>query len=299
VLFAIVLMGFGVATPTTTVETVPACVLTAQEAQARYDATGSADCRAGDPASPAATAGLLPGDELVSLGGTPVTDWEQVASLIRDHGAGTMPIVVERAGARVSLTADLVETQRAKSAEEPDTYVTVGYLGVSPTIVNERQSIAAVPGQMWDFTSRTFVAIISIPQRMVDVWHAAFDGEDRGLDSPIGIVGAGRIGGEFAALPDVPISEKAAGLLGLLAGLNMALGIFNLLPLLPLDGGHIAGALYEAARRGIARLRRRPDPGHFDVAKLLPVAYVVAIAVIGMSALLIYADIVNPVRLTG
>jgi membrane-associated protease RseP (regulator of RpoE activity) len=110
-------------------------------------------------------------------------------------------------------------------------------------------------------------------------------------------VGAGRIGGEFVASDAFATQEKVASMLALLASLNMALGVFNLLPLLPLDGGHIAGALYEAARRGLARLFHRPDPGYFDVAKLLPVAYAVAVLVIGMSALLLYADIVNPVKL--
>ena len=159
------------------------------------------------------------------------------------------------------------------------------------------QSIGAVPAQMWDFTKTTAVAIVSIPQRMVGVWNAAFGDEERDPEGPIGIVGAGRIGGEFVASDGFETKEKVASMLALLASLNMALGVFNLLPLLPLDGGHVAGALYEAARRGVARLLRRPDPGYFDVAKLLPVAYAVAILVIGMSALLLYADIVNPVRL--
>ena len=81
----------------------------------------------------------------------------------------------------------------------------------------------------------------------------------------------------------------------LLGAVNLFLGLFNFVPLLPLDGGHIAGALYEAVRRGLARVRGRPDPGHVDVAKLLPVAYVVALAFLVMTAILVYADVVAPV----
>jgi membrane-associated protease RseP (regulator of RpoE activity) len=71
--------------------------------------------------------------------------------------------------------------------------------------------------------------------------------------------------------------------------------VFNLIPLLPLDGGHVAGALWEGLRRQIARWRDRPDPGPVDIARALPLAYGVASLLIGMSVLLIYADIVNPV----
>ena len=84
----------------------------------------------------------------------------------------------------------------------------------------------------------------------------------------------------------------------LIGGFNFFIGMFNFVPLLPLDGGHIAGALYEAVRRGWARLRRRPDPGYVDVAKLLPVAYVMAGAFLVMSVVLIVGDIVVPIRLT-
>ena len=93
------------------------------------------------------------------------------------------------------------------------------------------------------------------------------------------------------------MSDRFVSLLMLLGGINLFVGMFNFIPLLPLDGGHIAGALYEAVRRGIAKLLRRPDPGYFDVAKLLPVAYVMAGVILVMSVVLIYADIVAPVRL--
>jgi membrane-associated protease RseP (regulator of RpoE activity) len=111
------------------------------------------------------------------------------------------------------------------------------------------------------------------------------------------VVGVGRVAGEIASLDEIPLASKAAGLLGILASLNIALFVFNLIPLLPLDGGHIAGALWEAIRRGFAKLFRRPDPGPVDLAKLMPLTFGVVVVLGAMSALLIYADIVKPVTL--
>jgi membrane-associated protease RseP (regulator of RpoE activity) len=106
------------------------------------------------------------------------------------------------------------------------------------------------------------------------------------------------LAGEAASSHDVSMTTKLVSLLGLVAGFNFFIGLFNFVPLLPLDGGHIAGALWEAARRALARLRRRPDPGYVDVAKLLPVAYVVASFLLVMGVVLIVGDLVAPVTLS-
>jgi membrane-associated protease RseP (regulator of RpoE activity) len=140
--------------------------------------------------------------------------------------------------------------------------------------------------------------VISIPERMVGVWDAAFGDGEREVDGPIGIVGAGRIGGEIATL-DVGVADRVASFVLLLASFNMAIALFNLIPLLPLDGGHAAGAIWEGVKRGWARVSGGPTPRPVDVAKALPLAYGVATLLIGMSVLLLYADIVNPVRLPG
>jgi membrane-associated protease RseP (regulator of RpoE activity) len=138
---------------------------------------------------------------------------------------------------------------------------------------------------------------------MVGVAQAAFGGGERDPNGPIGVVGVTRVAGEIASSQDIQFVQgpraRVSFLLSLLASLNLALFVFNLIPLLPLDGGHVAGALYEGARRVVARLRRRPDPGPTDVARLLPVAYAVSSVLVLMSVLLIYADVVNPVRIGG
>ena len=121
----------------------------------------------------------------------------------------------------------------------------------------------------------------TLPVKVWGVAKAIVGVEERAADSPVSIVGGGRLAGETVSHDDFPVAEKAVFLLMLIAGFNFFIGMFNFIPLLPLDGGHIAGALWEAVRRGVARLRGRPDPGYVDVAKLLPVAYVVAVVPAG------------------
>jgi len=104
------------------------------------------------------------------------------------------------------------------------------------------------------------------------------------------------VAGELASLDEVSLAARLFSLVSLLAGLNLFLGLINLVPLPPFDGGGIATTLYETVRRGLARLFHRPDPGAVDSAKLLPVTYVMAALILVMSVVLIYADIVAPVQ---
>jgi membrane-associated protease RseP (regulator of RpoE activity) len=159
-----------------------------------------------------------------------------------------------------------------------------------------------VPGVVGEGVVKTAGVVLRIPEKMVGVAQAAFGGGERDVNGPVSVVGVTRFAGEVGATQGtaarpVTLGDKLAFWLGLLASLNLALFVFNLVPLLPLDGGHVAGALWEGLRRRLARLRNRPDPGPVDVARALPLAYGVATVLLGMSVLLIYADLVNPVRL--
>jgi membrane-associated protease RseP (regulator of RpoE activity) len=293
VLSAIVLMGFGIPNTdklTPTVSSVSRCVKPADAA----DPT----CAPEDPPTPAAAAGFRAGDVIVAFQGQRVESWGQISQAIRGS-TGTVSVVVERDGKQLTLTPTLVQNNRYSVPGDPESpLVEVGFLGVSPTPVVERQGPLAVAKFVGNFTYRSAEAVLSIPEKMVDVWNAAFNGQERGLDSPVGIVGAGRIGGEIASA-DSTVSARVADFLLLLASFNMAIAIFNLIPLLPLDGGHAAGAIWEGIKRGWARVFKRPEPRPVDVARALPLAYGVASILIVMSVLLLYADIVNPVRLAG
>lgn len=284
-----------------TVASVSECVIPASE--------GRVQCTDEDPAAPAAEAGLQAGDQIVAVDGVAVEEWSDAQHAIRERPNETVDIVVERpvdeegsATRTVTLSAHLASSERPTldSTRDNVEYEDVGFLGVSPVVLGyEREDIGGAVAWIGDFTGTMANAVAGIPQKMVGVWDAAFGGGERDPEGPVGIVGAGRIGGEIASLDEVPGSAKVASFVMLLASFNMAIALFNLIPLLPLDGGHVAGALWEGVKRGWARLMRRPAPRPVDVAKALPLAYGMAAVLVSMAVLLLYADIVNPITLRG
>ena len=289
VLFGGLLVTYGVPQATTTLGLVQQCVVAATEQRTQ--------CAPGDPLSPAAKAGLRPGDRIVAVDGRPTPEWDDVRAAIRPAAGRTLTFTIVRDGREQQVQVTPVPNV-VRRDETSDELITVGFLGVSPTAHRVPLPVAEVPGELWSYVEQTFAAVLRVPQRMVGVWRAAFGDGERDPNGPIGIVGVSRLGGEVVELEEIGLVDKAAGFVSLVAGLNLALFVFNLIPLLPLDGGHVAGALYEGARRQVARVRRQPDPGPADVARMLPLAYTVATVLIAMSLLLIYADIVNPVRLS-
>jgi membrane-associated protease RseP (regulator of RpoE activity) len=176
--------------------------------------------------------------------------------------------------------------------------VHAGFLGIRPALQRERQGVGYVASTMGTGTWETLKAIGAMPQKVYHVTRAAIGLEERDVNSPMSVVGAGRVAGEFASDDRNSLADRFFSVLLLLAGLNLFLGLVNLVPLPPFDGAGIATTLYEAARRGIARIRGRPDPGAVDAAKLLPVTYVVASLLILMTVILVYADIVAPVSIS-
>jgi len=255
-------------------------------------------CRPGDPPTPAVEAGLRTGDVITSFNGVTITSWDQLRDLIRANDDGRAEIGYERDG--VAMTGVTNTTVQARPTSDRDLELTqVGFLGVTPEsqVVVTRGGPIYTLEQMGSMTKDTVVALVHLPVKVWDVAQAIAGVEDRDPNGPVSIVGGGRIAGETVAEEDFPVVEKLVFLLMLVAGFNFFIGMFNFIPLLPLDGGHIAGALYEAVRRGIARLRGRPDPGYVDVAKLLPVAYVVAGCLMVMGVVLIVGDLVVPVHL--
>lgn len=289
-LFAIVLMGIGVQTANTTVSEVSRCVVPASAT--------TEECPPGAPPSPAAAAGFLPGDRIVAFQGQQFgpEDWTKIQEAIR-ASSGPVTVTVERNGRQIDLAATLISNQ-VHDLTDPQKIVQAGFLGLSPATPYTQQSPGAVVDQMGFIISQTGQKIVELPSRVPALFGAAFLGEERDQDGPVGIVGASRLGGEILA-QEAPLRAELSFFLMLLAAVNISLFLFNLLPIPPLDGGQIFPAIWESIKRHSFRLMGRPDPGPVDVAKLLPVAMVVAVIFIAYSGIMLVADLFNPVLLPG
>lgn len=295
VLFAVVLSGFGAMTAMNKLGNVSECVT--QE---------NAECTATDPVAPAAEAGFQPGDRVLWWGDEQVRTWEDISSAILAGGTATTDVVVERGGEERTLTVTPMITQRPVvtggevevDAEGEPVFTDTAFVGIGPAYEMVPQPLTAVPGVVSEVLGGTFQIVLSLPARLVAIGNAVFTDAERD-PSIVGLVGVGRFAGEIASIPaeEYGLKARTADMLMLIASLNIALFVFNMIPLLPLDGGHIAGALYEGGRRRVASLFGRKDPGFADTARLMPLTYVVFVVLIGMSVLLAIADIVKPVTL--
>jgi len=287
--FAFVLMALGRPVQSTTVGAVSPCAPVGVDDQ----------CSPGDAPSPAAAAGLRPGDRIVAIDGRPVQTWADETKAIRAAGGKTVPILVERDGRQLTLTADVVQRER-QSLTDPSRTEKVGVLGVTGEIVMDRagpvETVTTSAGAVWGTVVLTGQVLIQIPSKIPDLINALSGGE-RDPAGLVGVVGIARISGETLSSDGLPFAASFGNVLLQLAALNIFIGLFNALPLLPLDGGHMAVLLFETARSRLYRLFGRPDPGRVDLTRLLPAAYLFLILLVGLTVLLLAADIVNPVQL--
>ncbi|MFD0357750.1 M50 family metallopeptidase [Streptomyces sp. NPDC127110] len=285
-------MTFGINRTTTQIASVSPCVIQQSE---KRDV-----CKDGDPVAPAKKAGLRADDRIVAFNGKKVADWAALQKRIRDT-VGPATVTVVRDGQQLSIPVDLIANQVAKTDGHggyvKGQYVTAGWLGFSPKSEIAALSFGESVDHMAEIVDSSVEGLLKLPAKIPALWNAAFGGAEREADSPMGIVGAARMSGDIAAL-DLPSEQKMSILLNVLGMFNLSLFLFNMLPLLPLDGGHIAGALWESLRRAVAKVFRRADPGPFDVAKLMPAAYVVAGVFVCFTLLVLVADVVNPIKIT-
>ncbi len=241
------------------------------------------------PSSPAERAGIQANDKIVSIAGRPVTNWTQLGDVIKGQAVGKpVPVVVDRGGRDLTLTITPAAVPGRKGAflgiqEKPfirlGLFSSVAYAG-------------STFGQVLDLSGQ---AAAKLPAALPDLFR-----KDRSKTA------GGDVSSVIGAADDAGQVVEAGGgwqytvsaLLLIVISLNIFVGAFNLLPLLPLDGGHLAVVIYERIRAWLARLRGRPDPGLVDMQKLIPVSVGVFALLVGLGLILIAADIFNPVHLT-
>jgi membrane-associated protease RseP (regulator of RpoE activity) len=248
-------------------------------------------CSTGNPESPARLAGLRVGDQVTSFDGKPVSTWTQLGNVIRAAPVGSVAtITVLRAGKTVTLHAKLARVSGRSGA----------YLGVAPTIVFQVASpVGAVTyagSAFWQVLDGSADAVAGLPGAFHDLFNKKR--ADSAAGQVTSVYGAAVATGQAVAA-NAGWQYKVSFVLLLIASLNIFVGVFNLFPLLPLDGGHIAIVIWERVRAWLARLRGRPDPGLVDISKVLPICFSIFMIVMVFGLILVAADIVNPVNVVG
>lgn len=293
ILFTVIaLSGFGVYQSSMTIDQVSVCI----------DSEGT-DCSVADQ-TPAYLAGFQAGDTVTRVNGEVVENWNQIREKLRVNPTAEFEILRDGKKQLLNLTAVLEPRPsfdalgNALRDENGEViYTPQPFLGVVLAVERKPVSLGTSLESSASAVVQIGQLILQLPQKVYEVTSTTFGSGERDVNGPISIVGIGQIAGEVASSQQADIVDKLATGISILGSLNFALFAFNMIPLLPLDGGHVAGGVYEAIKRGFFRLFRKPDPGPADTALLMPLTWGVFVALLALSALLIVADLVNPVSL--
>lgn len=289
ILVLILFSGIGTVRALNTVEEVVPCILT----------QGQSECAPSAPRSPALSAGLLAGDEIISVRSVGAQSegekmkWGEIVTLIRASANEELIFTIDRSGELLELTIPV-----ASRTIDGQSFGVIGVVNDFGKVrLGPIDGIVESATFVRDVTTGSFEALIKLPTLIPALIDQTFGGEERDPEGLVGIVGVARTTGEAAGSERLDTSDKITFFIVMVAGLNIFVGIFNLLPILPLDGGHMAVAIADGVKRTSARLRKRPMPEPIDVEKLTPLTLVVVVLLLSLTVLLVIADIVNPVRL--
>lgn len=243
--------------------------------------------------SAAQAAGIKAGDEVTSINGVKVTTWYKDVEAIRNSQGKELTLGLIRNGQEITITA----TPRLTDVDGTERYV----LGIVNTVGLKRSSVTESTTNAFtvtkSFMTESVKSLISLPSKIPALWGQTVRGEERDANGLVGVVGVARVSGEAVGDGDLTASERWATFLLIIASLNIFVGIFNLLPILPLDGGHMAVAFADEIRALYARLRGRARPAAIDVTILTPITMVVFVILACLTLLLLVADVINPVTL--
>ena len=243
--------------------------------------------------SAAASAGIKAGDEVISINGIAVKNWYKDVEAIRNSGGKDLVLGLKRDGEQITITA----TPQLTEVDGASRYV----LGIINTIGIKRSGV--VQSASYAFTAtKSFItesakSLVALPSKIPALWGQTVRGEERDANGLVGVVGVARVSGQAVGDAQLSISERAAKFILIVASLNIFVGLFNLLPILPLDGGHMAVAIADEVRAVFARIRKRPRPAAIDVTVLTPITMVVFVILASLTLLLLVADVINPVTL--
>ena len=259
----------------------------------QIDASSVAECSGPGPAG---EAGVRPGDRILAVDGQEMATFIQVRDYVLARPGQSVTLDVERAGQRMLIDVPVDTVTRLGPDGTP---FEAGAIGVSNAPVADAikrfgplEAVPATARLSGEMLKASVQGLIAFPGKIPGVVSSIFGGE-RDVEGPISVVGASRTGGELVE------RSMWSVFFSLLASLNFFLALFNLIPLPPLDGGHIAVVLYEQIRNRLRALRGQPAGGPVNYEKLAPLTYAMAALLLAVGMLVIIADVVNPVRFFG
>ena len=228
--------------------------------------------------TPAHRAGIEVGDVILQVEGTPTDQWEDTAALLRDRPNQSVSITLNRDGRIMEVEAILTSRADGEGPEQ-------GFLGIGPSWETRRLGVGAAittaSNEIAEAVRLTFRAVGQLvsPSSLAELAGGMFGGEVSVENRPVSPIGLANIGAQIG-------ERGVADVVRLLAYLNVVLGVFNMIPAYPLDGGHVAVAIYEK----VFRKRARPMV-------LISIAAAVTVLVIFLGVAALVLDVINPIRL--